>query len=140
MRASIKRLMRFWRIPAVLVMVTLWVAAGSHCLLAALPGLEFLSCCQHAESERSPAHAEEDCAGDGCSTIESGCYRLEKPQSLPLKPLLASAVVGDAVPGDARPDGAAFLNLRSSSPPELLRAWQFSQRTAQPPRAPSRVS
>ena len=43
--------------------------------------------------------------------------------------------------GEARPPSPApHFELPNCSPPELPRAWQFSYRTALPPRAPTLVT
>ncbi len=132
--------MRHWRTILAVALATLWVGAGAHCLLEALPGLEFLSCCQHPEAEKSPAHHENDCEGDGCSAIESGLYQAEKPQAAPVKPLLGLIAWLSAAPDDTPGRAARSVVPISPSPPELLRVWQFSLRTALPPRAPSFIS
>jgi hypothetical protein len=116
------------------------VAAGLHCRLEVLPGFEFLSCCQHLESERSPAHHERECNDDGCANVERGIYKPEKLQAAPVIPLLALVSVLSPLPEPHR--GGAFDHQVSisSSPPELPKIWQFFQRTALLPRAPSFVS
>ena len=129
-----------WRNFLAVAIATLWVGVGSHCLLEVLPGLGFLSCCQHPQSEQSPAHHEEDCAGDGCSAIESGFYKLEQRQNAPIKPLLPLVAWLTAVADDRQPTAPVFPVLVSSSPPEVSRIWQFLERAALPPRAPSFVS
>jgi hypothetical protein len=121
-------------------MATLWVAAGAHCLLEVLPGLEFLSCCQHPEADSSPGHHEKDCDSDGCAAIESGLYKAEKTQAAPPKPSLELVAWLLAAPQAAPAKTVSLTVLCSSSPPELHRIWQFSQRTARPPRAPSFAS
>jgi hypothetical protein len=123
-------------------MAILWVVAGFHCRLEVLPGLGFLSCCQHSVSEESPLHHEKDCTDDGCAAVEFGFYKLERSQDTPTMPsqaLLACAFASaerDLVSTSDRllPDN------NSSSPPELPKNWLFSQRKALPPRAPSLVS
>ena len=123
-----------------MAIAALWVAAGSHCLLEVLPGLEFLSCCQHLQAERCSAHDDNDCAGDGCAAIESGFYQLEEPQAAPARLLMPAVAWWDAVPDEVQsraPESQAFASVSS---PELLQIWQFSQRAALPPRAPSFVS
>ena len=131
---------RAWRTISVSAMVTLWVAAGFHCRLEVLPGFEFLACCQHPESEKSPAHQEKECNNDGCAAVERGFYKLENLQDAPVVPLLA--LVAGMPPLPELHPSSAFEHLVSisTSPPDLLRAWQFFQRTALPPRAPSFVS
>jgi hypothetical protein len=132
--------MQLWRIFLAIAMATLWVAAGSHCRLEILPGLGFLSCCQHSQAEKSPAHHDDDCAGDGCFAIESGFYKIERTQNAPIKPLLPLAVWLNTASDDTQSNAPAFAVLGSSSPPEVALAWQFFQRAALPPRAPSFVS
>jgi hypothetical protein len=116
------------------------VAATFHCRLVVLSGFEFLSCCQHSESEQSPAHHEKECNDDGCASVEHGFYRVERLQDAPVTPLLAFVDVLSPLPEPVR--GSAFDHLVSisPSPPELPKVWQFSQRTALPPRAPSFAS
>jgi hypothetical protein len=124
----------------VVALATLWVAAGSHCRLEVLTGFEFLSCCQHPEDERSPTHHEKECTDDGCAAVEQGFCKQTRPQHAPLKPLLG--LVTWSVPMEENCQVGA-LDSRvstSSSPPELSRIWQFFERTALPPRAPSFVS
>ena len=132
--------MRFWRIVLVLTLATLWVAAGEHCRLEMLTGFEFLSCCQHEEADKPPAHHEDDCGADGCTAVEQGFYKQARPQQSLLKPLLG--LVAWLVPLlDAKPaDRPGCLVRVASSPPELSRVWLFLQRAAVPPRAPSFVS
>jgi hypothetical protein len=124
----------------VMAFATLWVAAGAHCRLEVLPGFEFLSCCQHPDAQKTPAHHEKDCDDDGCAAIELGFYKLEQPQQAPLEPLLALASWLVPLTDACRPGAPDFEGLASGAPPELPRLWQFSQRTALPPRAPSIVS
>jgi len=131
---------RLWRAILASAIVTLWVAASFHCRLEVLTGFEFLSCCQHSESEKSPTHHEKDCNDDGCSAVERGFYRPEATQSAPLIPLLALNAWLSPLPDDGPSRACQSLVTISSLPPELPRLWQFSQRTALPPRAPTFVS
>jgi hypothetical protein len=113
---------------------------GTHCLLEVLPGLEFLSCCQHSQTEKCSAHDDGECAVDGCAAIESGFYRLETPLVAAARPAVPLVAWLDVLSDDAQSNALAYPVITSISPPELLRVWQFSQRTALPPRAPSFVS
>jgi hypothetical protein len=122
------------------MIATLWVAAGSHCRLEILPGFEFLSCCQHPDDEKSPTHHEKECGDDGCATIELGLYHQSKPQSAPVKAVLAMVVWSMPLSVNCPACNSDSLASASSSLPELARYWQFFQRTALPPRAPSFVS
>jgi len=116
------------------------VVAGFHCRLEVLPGFEFLSCCQHSESEKSPTHHAKECTDDGCAAVELGFYKPEKLHDAPVIPLLALVLQPSPLP---QPDQANAFDPSvsiSSSPPELFQVWRFSQRTALPPRPPSSVS
>jgi hypothetical protein len=119
---------------------TLWVVAGFHCRLEVLPGLEFLSCCQHSGHEKSPAHHEKECADDGCAAVELGFYKPEKLQDVPVITLLAPVTRLALLPDLELLNAFDHSVNISSSPPELPGVWRFSQRTALPPRAPSFVS
>ena len=132
--------MRVWRTIFVSAIAILWVAASFHCRLEVLPGFEFLSCCQHADGQKSPTHHEKDCNDDGCAAIERGFYKPETPQAAPLIHLLALNAWLSPLPEHAQVCVFDRLLTISSSPPELPRIWQFSQRTALLPRAPSFVS
>ena len=132
--------MRIWRPILVTAIATLWVAAGSHCRLEALSGFEFLSCCQHSEADRGPAHHEKECNGDGCAAIELGFYRLEQTQPAPVRPSLDLVAWLIPLPNHSEPRTSELPIIPASSTPDLPRFWQFAQRTALPPRAPSLTS
>ena len=132
--------MRAWRIIFAVAIATLWVAASFHCRLEVLTGFEFLSCCQHSESEQSPAHHEKECNDDGCAAVERGFYKPARLEDAPVMPLLALNAWLSPLPDEGQ-SGAfdSFVSI-SSSPPEFPKTWQFFQRTALPPRAPSPIS
>ena len=132
--------MRFWRTILVLTLATLWVAAGQHCRLELLSGFEFLSCCDHSETEKTPAHHHNECADDGCAAVEFGYYKQARPQQLPMRPLPGLVAWLVPLPAENQPAGAGCPVKVSDSPPELLKAWLFLQRAALPPRAPSFLS
>ncbi|HOX58311.1 MAG TPA: hypothetical protein PLC99_15605 [Verrucomicrobiota bacterium] len=122
------------------MIATLWVVAGQHCRLELLTGFEFLSCCQHADAAQSPAHHENECAGDGCGAVESGFYIHVRLQPVQAKPLFALVTWLLPLPEDYRANASISVVSTSPSPPELVRLWHVSQRAARPPRAPSLVS
>jgi hypothetical protein len=131
---------RVWRTILISAIATLWVAASFHCRLEVLPGFDFLSCCQHSESEKSPTHQEKECNDDGCAAVERGFYKQEKPQDAPVMPLLALNAWLSLLPDEGQSCAFDSLVSISSSPPEFPKTWQFFQRTALPPRAPSFAS
>ena len=116
-----------------LVLLALWVPVTAHCKLETLSGLDFLACLEH---EDSVPHQDSDCKDDVCASVESGNYRVEDNPPLILPPLVISAPLGiDWLAEEPRPESA--ISATSFPPPELPRLWQFSYRTALPPRAPS---
>ena len=123
------------KLTKVFAMLTLalWGLASMHCTLEALPGLDFLKTCCFADTAPS---SQSGCETDGCGAVEDAGYRPEEqPVSAPL-PLLILAALASA------PEATPFefqtrSVVGSLSPPELPQAWQFSYRTALPPRAPS---
>jgi hypothetical protein len=132
--------MRNWRTWVSASLAAIWVVVGAHCLLEVLPGLDFLSCCQHSQAEKCSAHDVSDCDGDGCSAIESGHYQLEKPLSVPVPILMPLTAWLQSESESLQTLARALPVSLSTSPPDLVRVWQFSLRTALSPRAPSLVS
>jgi hypothetical protein len=105
--------------------------------LEKLPGLMFLAC---ADDTAATTHQEDGCDTDSCASVESGFYKIEDAgQVVPMPPLIPSAFLTATMLEAARP--AVFQSvIFDFAPTELPRLWQFSQRTALPPRAPSFVS
>ena len=117
------------------VLALLWLPLSSHCTWEHLPGLELFSC--HTEAETAP-HQDDDCQSDGCAAVESGSYKIEEqPAGIPAQ-LLVSCIVQSLPTGV--PQSFKASSAPASPPPELSRIWQFTFRTAAPPRAPSFVS
>ena len=124
----------------VMMVLALWVLATNHCRLELLPGLAFLTCCDHATAEPTGEHHEDDCEDDACAAVEEGLYKTESHQVTAHKPvfvLLASFLP----PPLERDTSALFARACPTTVPlELPKVWQFTFRTALPPRAPSFVS
>ena len=119
-----------------MLMLALWGLATMHCDLEQVPGFEFFASC-HAQG--SAPHQDNDCESDGCSAVESGFYRIEEQAPAVTVPLLMLSFVlplWEVTP----PTPALLFEPLIGSPPELPRGWQFSYRTALPPRAPSLVA
>ena len=104
-----------------------------HCKLETIPGLEFLRCASDTPSSS-------DCNGDECRAVEFGWYKVEDNQafiSAALTPVIVFQVI---LPVEHTPvEEAAVLRLTAALP-EFPKTWQFSRRTALPPRAPSIAS
>ena len=110
-------------------LAVLWVPVTSHCAWENVSGLQFFKC-----ATDTPENS--DCDGDGCAQLEKATYKTSDPQvtpSLPLLTLLFQVLV-------IEPAVSEQSILASAPPPEIPAGWQFSFRTALPPRAPSFVS
>jgi len=119
-----------------LLLVAFWPLVTTHCDLEQLPGLEFLTCADEADA----THAESDCESDPCASVESGFYKTEDArQVVPTPPLIPSAFL-TAIMLEATQPAISLSTTFDFAPPELPKVWQFSFRTALPPRAPSFVS
>jgi hypothetical protein len=124
-----------------ILLAVLWMPISSHCLLwEVTSGLESLSCCTHTETEEKAPHHDEDCATDSCSVVERAKYQsffqrvtvpaLDTHVLFELLPLPEPALTSKAPGPHPSDDALARLPV----------AWQFSARTALPPRAPALVS
>lgn len=128
--------MRVLTKAVLLTVLALWGLASMHCTLEAVPGLDFLKTCCFADAGSS---SHNGCESDGCGTVEDDGYRAEEQSvSVPL-PILIPAVLPSIIE-TALAEFEDRSVVPSPSPPELPRAWQFSHRTALPPRAPSLVA
>ncbi len=124
-----------------LLLAILWLPVSSHCLfLEITSGFESLSCCTHADNKDKTAHHEDDCATDSCAVVEGAQYKssiqrvtvppLDMHVAFELPPLLVTTLESAAIAAHQTDDALVQLPV----------AWQFSFRTAAPPRAPSLVS
>ena len=123
---------------AVFAVLALWLPATNHCKLEQIPGLAFLVCCAQ---EDSPTHQDEDCETDGCATFENQLYKTETAQVVVVAAptLLLNAILSPFSAELCRPGTASYVPP-DAAPVFLSRVWQFSYRTALPPRAPSLLS
>lgn len=110
--------------------------ASEHCRLELLAGSALLQCACAGESGQCQGTG---CSDELCSGLESGGYRSEEQTPLCPAPCLATVAL---LPEPLSLPGPLFPALYESdaAPPELPRSWQFSQRAAPAPRAPSALS
>ena len=128
---------KLFRTLVTLLLVALWPLATSHCNLEQLAGLEFLACAD--EPAAVAPHQDNSCETDSCASVESGFYKTEDgSQLVPTPSLVPSAFLTAVLAEAAQP--ASIRQISHFAPPDLPRVWQFSFRTALPPRAPSFVS
>ena len=129
------------RAALTVLLAIIWLPVSSHCLFMEVSsGPESLSCCTHTAAQESAPHQEDDCATDACSIVEGAKYKssfqrvtvpaLDTHILFELPPLLETALTRSASSPHQLDDSLAWLPV----------AWQFSARTALPPRAPSFVS
>jgi hypothetical protein len=123
------------RIAAFMALV-LWSLAAMHCQLEDVPGLNFLKSCCLADSVSSSPN---DCKNDDCCAAENSDYRPEERTASAPRPLLVTALLSALIESPVLEPQVCFPTV-SPSPPEHAKVWQFSQRAAQPPRAPSAVA
>jgi hypothetical protein len=114
-----------------------WLVASNHCRLELIPGLGFVACCEEGNS--TPLQ-DKECETDGCAAVESGFYKMEDGQpSVSAPPLVAVTSLLPRLSLQIPSAPRSHIDLESV-PLELRVTWQFSFRTAAPPRAPSLVS
>jgi hypothetical protein len=115
-------------------LLVLWVPATCHCQLETVLGGDWLAC---VSDFGQASHQEKDCGADGCSVVESGHFFVpaKEPVRAPLAPLVLTIVLADASPTGL--PGWQAVGIPDDIPPELPKTWQFSSRTALPPRAPT---
>jgi len=117
--------------------VAFWVLMSSHCGLENVPGWQFLACSSPIQTTQ---HDSSGCGDDdACATVESGNYKSEESQVSAGEPSLTPIPFTLALLFDV-PESSAGHGSPGLTPPELARSWQFSFRTALPPRAPSLLS
>jgi hypothetical protein len=132
MLPAVNRLIR----TTALLLLALWVPVTAHCKLEVLLHSSLLACSTQGSSA---PHQDSDCDGDECSVVESGLYKIDDQPQLGFAPLAAPLVTWEWV-GEFLPRLQAGPVSFGAAPPELPRTWQFSWRTALPPRAPSFLS
>ncbi|MBI3878564.1 MAG: hypothetical protein HY301_00665 [Verrucomicrobia bacterium] len=129
--------MRRFNVILAPLLAVLWLPMTSHCLLEDAGLIHHDKCCEQGDGTDEHDHD----AADGACQIEKAGFQLPKFQR----------VLAEALPDFHSPQIALDELLRvetippdiltCAGPPPTLRAtWQFSSRSALPPRAPSFVS
>jgi hypothetical protein len=129
--------LRLLRIAMISVMALLWMAQAGHCSLRIIPGLDFLDC---TGAQTSASSSEVCCAGE-CKSVESRQQRTEtrKPLASPKSEVML-CLKGDLAAKALLPSENHRFKTFADIPPEFPKRWQFIERTALPPRAPSVAS
>ena len=127
---------RSLRILLTFLLAVVWIPLTAHCQIESLTGLEVLRC---AGAEAGGTSGDSHCDSGSCCSWESGDYRLPERQAPVAAPTPAMIPeITAAVTEELSPSGIA--GFRAVAVPEPPRPWQFSLRTALPPRAPSPVA
>ena len=126
--------LRFKVMAALLAL--LWLPMVSHCDLEHLPGLEFLACCDHADTG---PHQDDDCQTDLCASVESGNYKLPELAVTAPVPVLLATILTSLAPAELE-NPSVTVAATSTVPTDLPKRWHFALRVALSPRAPSLAS
>jgi len=119
----------------VVTLVAVWSLASNHCRLELLSAFSFVACGDQADCT---GKQDKDCETDGCATVENQLYKSENAQvQLPAPALLAAVFASSVIVEESN---LSLPRLFDTTPKVLSRLWQFSYRTALPPRAPSHLS
>jgi hypothetical protein len=103
-----------------------------------LAGFGFLICSPLGETD---SHQDNDCDRDSCATVEKAPYKSEQVRITAPAPVL---ILAESLFTSASLYSDSVENLSyPPQPPSVLQlptGWQFTFRTALPPRAPSLLS
>lgn len=119
------------------MMLAIWSLAITHCDLERVAAFAWLQCCCASEEPaKAPAN---DCAEAVCGSVETGMVKSEESDAPMAAPVLCLVW---KLPGNEAdlPNHIMGLPPLEQVPPELARIWQFKDRAALPPRAPSFLS
>lgn len=122
----------FGRVLLVLILIG-WVPATNMCVLASVYPQVFSDCCSTGTSD-----SDDDCCSS-CMALENGLVPWTS-HSLVQVVLVRASDLSANKPIALLVDNKQSCSEFFSSPPELLKTWQFSFRAALAPRAPSLVS
>jgi len=120
----VKRLLQIFTILLALA----WLPIATHCSWEDLVAGDWFKCAPNTAERGS-------CSGDAdsCTQLESATYKISDTHTdfLPLVFIAFSDFIVFEFPVDEQPITVI------TTPPEIPSSWQFSFRTALPPRAPS---
>ena len=118
-------------------LLAFWLMATQHCALEAAGILS-----AHADQTSPGCVSTGGCANDGCATVEEGAYRPDTDAPAIASPQLFDCVYlicwSMAVP-PPETSGGISLRAYAERPLDWVSTWQFVQRAALSPRAPSFV-
>jgi hypothetical protein len=118
-------------------LLLLWMPATSLCLIERTGWLAHDDCCPSSSAKTPPCKPSNE---SPCCALASASYKSHFHERLtPKAPVFVLLAIVTAADPDEWLTLSAFVS-ETPSPLELPTTWQFSLRTALPPRAPSFVS
>ena len=119
-----------------MVLLALWLSATMCCALERAGVPPFAQCCVDDTTDAAP---QAPCTDKGCCQLERATYKIEQAsvRLVALPVFVLDALVTPLVDDQNSP---SVLGVPVLVPPDLPVTWQFSFRTALPPRAPSIAS
>ncbi|MBK9991479.1 MAG: hypothetical protein IPP19_12275 [Verrucomicrobia bacterium] len=127
---------------AAFLLVALWLPTTQHCMLEAAGLLSAQE--EHADHNACCESASGVCEPGACNVLESGSYRVGS--SSVAAPIPALTVCVCLLGWDAQDfllnaeEAADTASTTFDRPPDCSPTWQFVQRAALMPRAPSRAT
>lgn len=118
-------------------MALVYLPASGYCLVEKTGLVPVVDCC--AETEAHTQEEQGPCGGYGCCPIEYAVYSSVDSGNTDI-PAPPAGMVFLAAVLLTEPPAEIPVSQLERSPPDIPTSWQFSLRTALPPRAPSFVS
>jgi hypothetical protein len=118
-----------------LMLALVWLPAVSCCLIDASGLLDKQDCCSKEHSDPGPGNCDKP-----CGALASANYFPQQDQLFLIVPVGAAPFDCATTLMEVQRSAGTGRDLPATEPPELAGHWQFSFRTALPPRAPSFVS
>jgi hypothetical protein len=119
------------------LLVLAWLPAASLCLIESAGLIEKGDCC--SKDSDHPAPGKTGC-DKPCGVIAAGNYLFQQDHFVLSAPVVETPDFCTPTALEIRSPAGAGRDAPATAPPELVGCWQFSFRTALPPRAPSFVS
>ncbi|MFN7140112.1 MAG: hypothetical protein ACK4UN_12325 [Limisphaerales bacterium] len=122
------------------LLLAFWLPAQGHCALERAGVSWFDDCCIESGVESQKAPASEPCSDQVCCNLESPTYKVDRERPTVIPPILSILFEHISALAENRTLPPSLFGLLDVIPPELVRTWQFAQRTVLPARAPSFAS
>ncbi len=118
-----------------LMLALVWLPAVSCCLIDASGLLGKRDCCSKEHSHSVPGNCDKP-----CGTLASATYLSQQDQLLIIAPVAVLLFDCATFLVEVQQSAGIGHEQPATAPPDLPVSWQFSFRTALPPRAPSFAS